>query len=73
MSSFLVGAYIRLSREDGDSEKESESITNQRNFLRQYINKLEDATFIDEYVDDGYSGTNFDRPGFQRMLRDIER
>ena len=62
--------YIRLSREDGD-KKESESISNQRNILQRYIkeNKL---NFIKEYVDDGVSGTTFDRPGFKEMIQDIE-
>lgn len=54
--------YIRLSREDGDKQ-ESESISNQRNILRRYI-KENNLNFIKEYVDDGVSGTTFDRPGF---------
>ena len=62
--------YIRLSREDGDKQ-ESESISNQRKILQRYIkeNKLK---LIKEYVDDGVSGTTFDRPGFNEMLQDIE-
>ena len=64
---YKVGIYIRLSRED----EESESIGNQRTLLMQYIkeNKL---NFISEYVDDGVSGTSFDRPAFNRMIADIE-
>lgn len=67
---FKVGVYIRLSREDGDKQ-ESESIGNQRNILMRYIkeNKL---YFIDEYVDDGISGTTFDRPKFNKLIKDIE-
>ena len=65
---YKVGIYIRLSREDEEKEKyqESESIGNQRTLLMQYIkeNKL---NFISEYVDDGVSGTTFDR-----MIADIE-
>lgn len=62
--------YIRLSREDGDKQ-ESESIGNQRKILQRYIeeNKL---TFVKEYVDDGVSGTTFDRPYFNELLQDIE-
>lgn len=62
--------YIRLSREDGDKQ-ESESIGNQRKILQRYI-KENNLTLIKEYVDDGVSGTTFDRPGFNQMLQDIE-
>lgn len=63
--------YIRLSREDGDKQ-ESESISNQRNILQRYV-KENDLNFIKEYVDDGVSGTTFDRPGFNELLQDIEK
>ncbi|MBP3502507.1 MAG: recombinase family protein [Clostridia bacterium] len=70
---YKVGIYIRLSREDEEKERyqESESIGNQRTLLMQYIrqNKL---NFISEYVDDGVTGTSFDRPAFNRMIADIE-
>lgn len=70
---YKVGIYIRLSKEDEEKEKysESESIQNQRVLLMQYIkeNKL---NFVSEYVDDGVSGTSFDRPGFNKMIEDIE-
>jgi DNA invertase Pin-like site-specific DNA recombinase len=70
---YKVGIYIRLSKEDEEKEKysESESIGNQRTLLMQYIkeNKL---NFVCEYVDDGVSGTSFDRPGFNKMIEDIE-
>ena len=69
--SFRVGMYIRLSREDGD-KLESTSITNQRDILTRYISENEKLTLIKEYVDDGYTGTNFDRPGFQNLIEDIE-
>lgn len=65
-----VGMYIRLSREDGDN-RESESIGNQRSIITEYIER-NNLILIDEYVDDGYSGTNFNRPGFKRMLEDIK-
>ena len=67
---FKVGIYIRLSREDGDKQ-ESESISNQRNILQRYV-KENNLCFIKEYVDDGVSGTTFNRPGFNEMLQDIE-
>lgn len=66
----MYGIYIRLSREDGDKQ-ESESISNQRNILQRYV-KENNLNFIREYVDDGVSGTTFDRPGFCEMIQDIE-
>ena len=68
-SSFKVGIYIRLSRDDGNIE--SDSIISQRSLLNQYI-KENNYNLIDEYVDDGFTGTNFDRPAFIRMIKDIE-
>lgn len=68
---YRVGIYIRLSKEDTDKVIESESITNQRNILLTYLkeNKL---ALAGEYVDDGVSGTTFDRPAFNRLINDIE-
>lgn len=65
--------YIRLSEADeGKSyESESESITNQRNLLMNFV-KEKGFIFVGEYVDDGYSGTNFERPGFTKMIEDIK-
>lgn len=65
--------YIRLSEADkGKSyESESESITNQRNLLMNFV-KEKGFIFVEEYVDDGYSGTNFERPGFTKMIEDIK-
>lgn len=70
---YKAGIYIRLSQEDRDKkyESDSESVKNQRDILMNYINTI-GFTFTEEYVDDGYSGTNFDRPAFQRMIKDIE-
>jgi len=65
-----VGLYLRLSRDD-ERAGESMSIENQRSFLTQYTERY-GWQIVSEYCDDGYSGTNFDRPGFQRMLTDIE-
>ena len=68
---FKVAIYIRLSREDGDKE-ESSSITNQRAILKRYIEENENFVLVDEYVDDGWTGTNFNRPGFQKLLVDLK-
>ncbi|MFR6329245.1 MAG: recombinase family protein [Eisenbergiella sp.] len=70
--SFLPGAiYLRLSKDD-EGAKESLSIANQRKMLLRYAAE-HGLTVIREYVDDGYSGTSFDRPGFKRMIEDIEK
>ena len=68
---YNVAIYIRLSREDDDKNFESESITNQKSLLSQYA-KENNLRIYDYYVDDGFSGTNFDRPDFKRLLNDIE-
>lgn len=70
-SKYKVAKYMRLSRDDGD-DRESESIENQRDIIDNYIKEHEDLQLIGEYVDDGFTGTNFNRPGFQKMLNDIE-
>ena len=70
---FNVGIYIRLSQEDDDKkyESDSESVINQRTLLKNYV-KENNFYFIDEYVDDGFTGTDFDRPGFKKLIEDIE-
>ena len=68
-NSFKVGLYIRLSRDDGNIE--SDSVISQRSLLKQYV-KENNYIVVDEYVDDGFSGTNFDRPAFKKMMKDIE-
>ncbi len=68
---YNVGIYIRLSREDDDKQMMSESITNQKSLLLQYV-KENNLKVYDIYIDDGYSGTNFNRPDFNRLLNDIE-
>ena len=71
------GLYLRLSIADGDLGKEnkdeSNSIDNQRSLLVNFITDREDMSdeYI-EYVDDGYSGTNFDRPAFKKMIEDAK-
>lgn len=69
---FNVGIYIRLSQEDKDKkyESDSESVINQKELLRNFV-KNNNFNLVKEYVDDGYSGTDFERPGFQKMLEDI--
>ena len=67
--------YLRLSRddmEDGSTKMESNSIANQRELLRSFVKDQPDIQIFDIYVDDGYSGGNFDRPEFKRMTTDIE-
>jgi len=69
-----VAIYVRLSREDEKDEKykgQSESIENQIKFLKTIV-KEKGWILVDIYKDDGYTGTNFDRPDFQRMIQDIE-
>lgn len=70
---YNAGIYIRLSQEDKNKkyESDSESIINQKEILKDYCLKNR-FNLIDEYVDDGYSGTNFDRPGFIRLIEDIK-
>lgn len=67
---FKVGIYLRLSRED-EREDESQSISNQRDYIMSYVIK-NNLMLIDEYVDDGVSGTQFDRKGFERLINDVE-
>lgn len=66
----ITGLYCRLSRDDG-TEGDSNSIANQRKLLQKYA-KENGFSNTRYYVDDGYTGTNFNRPGFQKMLDDIE-
>ena len=68
---YNVGLYIRLSREDDDKTQISESITNQKSLLLQYV-KENNLRVYDIYIDDGYSVTNFDRLDFNRLISDIE-
>lgn len=62
--------YIRLSKED-EKPGESESISNQRSILTRYA-KEQRLTIVGEYIDDGISGTTFERPAFKKMIQDIE-
>lgn len=79
---FLAAMYLRLSRDDsdvgntigrkGNVKSESNSIGNQRELIRAYIHEQQDIELYDIYVDDGFSGSNFDRPEFKRMMSDVE-
>ena len=67
---YRVGLYIRLSKED-DREGQSESVANQLSMLTDFA-RQQRLDVYDTYIDDGWSGTNFDRPAFQRLIADIE-
>ena len=67
---YHVALYIRLSKED-ENEGPSESVTNQKSLLDDFVKKHRLSVY-DTYIDDGWSGTSFDRPDFQRMIGDIE-
>jgi len=67
---YLIGIYCRLSKDDG-TENESASIATQKSILTDYVKK-QGWHLAKTYVDDGYSGTNFQRPSFQNMIKDIE-
>jgi len=73
---YHVAAYLRLSRDDedmdGSTKQESNSISSQRELIRSFIREQEDMMLFHTYVDDGYSGASFDRPGLKRMMADIE-
>ena len=67
-----IAIYIRLSRDDGNDE--SLSVSNQRKILLEYVEQSFQGEYVlvDIYIDDGQSGTDYDRPGFQSMLQDVE-
>ena len=67
---YEVGIYCRLSKDDG-TDNESASIATQKSILTDYVKK-QGWHLAKTYVDDGYSGTNFQRPSFQNMIKDIE-
>lgn len=74
-TTYKAAAYIRISKEDLEKsvhiQEESISIKNQRDIIMEYA-KTNNIEIYDYYIDDGYSGGNFKRPGFQRMIHDIE-
>lgn len=70
-NNYDVGIYCRLSRDDNNGNLESMSIANQRQMLLDYV-KEKGWNLRNIYVDDGFSGTNFERPDFKRMIQDVE-
>ncbi len=69
---YRVAMYIRLSKDDGDKD-ESNSVSNQRDLIRSFLERREELVLEEEYVDDGYSGVNFERPAVQRMFADMKK
>lgn len=65
-----VAIYVRRSFDDSE-EQESNTIINQKDMLKDYIKSLDNASIYDYYIDDGYTGTDFNRPGFKRMFTDM--
>lgn len=69
-----VALYIRLSQEDednGQDKQESNSVTSQKTLLNEFIEEHNDLIVYDTYIDDGFTGTDFNRPSFQRLLEDM--
>ena len=71
ITTIYVAIYLRLSRDDQSGNAESMSISHQRDMLNSYCDERGWQVY-DIYIDDGFSGTNFERPGFQRMIEDIK-
>lgn len=71
MMFMVLALYLRLSKEDGDMVDESNSITNQRLILRKFVEQRPEfeGFEIKEYIDDGFSGKNFERPGFRNYWK----
>lgn len=74
---YHAAIYVRLSKEDSDvadaGKKESNSISNQKSLIRDFLKEKEDIVIVSERVDDGYTGSNFERPQFQLMMEDIKK
>lgn len=69
-----VALYIRLSQEDADNgteKQESNSVTSQKTLLNEFTEEHDDLIVYDTYIDDGFTGTDFNRPSFQRLLEDM--
>lgn len=69
---YNAGIYMRLSKEDED-KKISNSIINQKMFIKNFVRAKKDINIIAEFIDDGYSGVNFERPAFKRLLEEIKK
>lgn len=70
---YNVGVYVRLSIEECRDRKDSDSLENQKNIIYDYISKDPALKIFTVYADNGETGTNFDRPEFQRMMYDISK
>lgn len=68
---YSAALYVRLSKEDDEKKRESDSITNQKAILKEYVKRHPEISIYDYYVDDGCTGTDFERSGFLRMASDI--
>ncbi len=67
-----IALYLRLSNDDGD-KSESDSISSQRNITSSFVNSnIQEGEIVDVFIDDGFTGTNFDRPDFKRMIKAID-
>lgn len=71
LKEWMAADYTRLSKEDGDKE-ESDSINNQKALIQHYTESHPELCLVRHYSDDGYTGVNFNRPGFQNMLEGIK-
>ena len=82
LKKYLCGAYLRLSHSDDVTVEngatvqgenlQSNSIANQREYIQDFLQHKPEIEIVDFYIDDGYSGVNFERPDFQRMIQDIK-
>ena len=76
LTNYNAAIYVRLSKEDEDAsdgrKNESNSITNQKQLILDYLQDKPEINIVSVRIDDGYTGTNFDRPQFQLMMDDIK-
>ena len=74
---YKAADYLRLSKEDGDfsfstNKSESNSISSQRAIIQRFVAQQPDIKLVAEFCDDGYTGTNFERPQFQKMMEAVK-
>ena len=72
MKKWIVGVYRRLSADEVNEEGESNSVANQKKLIDNYLIDKSDIKVYKYYCDDGYTGTDFNRPGYKEMLEDIQ-
>lgn len=77
-NTYYAAIYLRLSKEDGDfsssgEKKESNSIANQRKLIEDFLKQHPEVVLTQEFCDDGFTGANFDRPDFQRMIELVKQ